>query len=141
MTGPFDLSRFVQAQDTAGTYAAALAELRAGRKRSHWMWFVFPQIAGLGHSSTARYYAICGLAEAMAYAAHPVLGTRLVECAQALAELPVTDAGAVLGPVDALKLHSSMTLFHRAAPTELAFSAVLDQYFQGIEDPGTTSRI
>ena len=141
MADVFNLLRFVEAQDACGTYASALAELRAGRKRNHWMWFVFPQIAGLGRSPTARYYAVSGMAEATAYLAHPVLGPRLVDCASALTALPASDATRVLGPVDALKLYSSMTLFHRVAPQEPAFAAVLDQYFQGAEDPGTTSRI
>src|SRR5919112_680248 len=113
------------------TYRQALAELRAGRKRSHWMWFVFPQVAGLGRSATAQHYAISGLAEARAYLAHPVLGPRLVECAEALASLPGRDAAAVLGPVDAQKLRSSMTLFAHADPSQPAFRAVLEQYFGG----------
>src|SRR4051794_27263005 len=105
------LSRFVRAQDSGGTYDRALAELRAGRKTSHWMWFVFPQIAGLGRSDTARFFAIADLDEARAYAAHPVLGPRLVTAARILTDLPAYDAVAVFGSVDAQKLHSSMTLF------------------------------
>ena len=115
MSNPGELSRFVSAQDGGDTYAAALRELREGRKRTHWMWFVFPQIAGLGRSQTAQHYAISGLAEARAYLAHPVLGPRLVECAHALTTLPTSDPVQVLGPVDAQKLRSSMTLFARAA--------------------------
>ena len=111
----FGLDRFVRAQDTAGTYAAALAELRAGAKRGHWMWFVLPQVAGLGRSATAREYAVTGLAEARAYLRHPVLGPRLRECAEALDALGTSDPVQVLGPVDAVKLRSSMTLFERAA--------------------------
>src|SRR6478609_10952008 len=111
----FDLDRFVRAQNSAGTYAAALGELRAGAKRGHWMWFVLPQVAGLGHSETARLYAVSGLPEARAYLRHPVLGPRLRECAEALAALGTTDAAEVLGSVDATKLRSSMTLFERAA--------------------------
>ena len=134
-----DLQRFVDAQ--SGTYDRALAELRAGRKTGHWMWFVFPQVAGLGRSATARHYAIADLAEARAHLAHPVLGPRLVECARALTELPGSDPVAVLGPVDAVKLRSSMTLFAHAAPDEPVFRAVLEQYFGGVEDDATTSRL
>jgi uncharacterized protein (DUF1810 family) len=134
-----DLQRFVDAQ--SGTYDRALAELRAGRKTGHWMWFVFPQVAGLGRSATARHYAIADLAEARAHLAHPVLGPRLVECARALTGLPGSDPVAVLGPVDAVKLRSSMTLFAHAAPDEPVFRAVLEQYFGGVEDDATTSRL
>ncbi len=136
MSDPFELRRFVDAQ--AQTYDQALAELRAGRKRTHWMWFVLPQLAGLGRSGMAQRYAISGLAEARAYAAHPVLGARLRETAAALTALDTEDAAEVLGPVDALKLHSSMTLFARAVPGEPVFRAVLDHYFDGAEDAGTT---
>ena len=138
MTGPtYDLERFVQAQDAGGTYDRALAELRRGRKSSHWMWFVFPQVAGLGRSATAQHYAVSGLDEAAAYVAHPVLGPRLRECATALTELPGSDPVAVLGPVDAVKLRSSMTLFTRADPAEPAYAAVLEQYFAGTPDEST----
>ena len=137
----FNLRRFVEAQDARGTYAGAVRELRAGRKQGHWMWFVFPQIAGLGRSPTAQYFAISGLAEAQAYASHPVLGPRLVECAGALTDLAESSAVAVLGPVDAQKLRSSMTLFSRAAPDEPVFTRVLEQYFAGAADEGTTSRL
>ena len=136
---PYGLSRFIDAQ--TGTYGQALAELRAGRKASHWMWFVFPQVAGLGRSATAQRYAVSGLDEARAYLAHPVLGPRLVECAQALVDLGGTDAVAVLGPIDAQKLRSSMTLFTRADPEQPVFRAVLDRYFGGREDDATTSRL
>jgi uncharacterized protein (DUF1810 family) len=136
MTTP-GLERFVSAQDAGGTYEQALAELRRGRKTSHWMWFVFPQVAGLGRSSTARFYALSGLAEAQAYVAHPVLGPRLRECATALTALPGSDPVAVLGSVDALKLRSSMTLFARADPAEPLYAAVLDQYFAGAPDEST----
>jgi uncharacterized protein (DUF1810 family) len=134
-----DLERFVTAQD--GSYPAALAELRAGRKTGHWMWFVFPQVAGLGRSPTARHYALAGLAEARAYLAHPVLGPRLVEAAEALDALPTRDPVAVLGPVDALKLRSSMTLFARADPDRPVFRAVLDHYYGGAEDDATLGLI
>src|SRR3954454_21173711 len=105
----FDPERFVAAQDEGGTYERALAELRAGRKASHWMWFVFPQIEGLGRSPTARAYAIFSLAEARAYLEHPLLGPRLRECADALLALDGDDPVAVMGSIDALKLRSSMT--------------------------------
>ncbi len=136
---PHRLSRFVEAQ--AGTYDQALAELRAGRKTGHWMWFVFPQVAGLGRSPTAQHYAVSGLDEARAYLAHPVLGPRLVESARALLDLPGDDAVAVLGPVDAVKLRSSMTLFAHADPTQPVFRAVLERYFRAAEDEATTSRL
>jgi uncharacterized protein (DUF1810 family) len=136
----FDLQRFVDAQDAGGTYRQALAELRAGAKRSHWMWFVFPQIAGLGRSATAQRYAISGPAEARAYLAHPVLGPRLRESAAALTGRAATDPVAVLGGIDAQKLQSSMTLF-AAVSDEPVFTQVLDQYFRGSRDPGTTSRL
>jgi uncharacterized protein (DUF1810 family) len=130
----FRLQRFVDAQDGRGTYEAAVAELRAGRKRSHWMWFVFPQIAGLGRSPTARTFAISGIEEARAYLAHPVLGPRLLECAGILRGLSGSSAFDVFGGIDAQKLRSSMTLFARAAPDERVFSDVLDQYFGGEAD-------
>ena len=136
---PHDLQRFVDAQDDLRTYDTALAELRAGRKRSHWMWFILPQLAGLGMSSTAQHFGIHGLAEARAYLAHPVLGPRLRDCARALADLDIADPVAVLGPVDALKLRSSMTLFSRAEPGEPVFRQVLEQYYDGAEDPATVS--
>jgi uncharacterized protein (DUF1810 family) len=134
---PFDLERFVAAQDAHATYDAAVAELRAGRKASHWMWFVFPQIAGLGMSQTSQLYAITSLAEATAYLDHPVLGPRLVLCAQILVGLGGDDAEWIFGDIDAQKLQSSMTLFLRAAPSVGVFAQVLDQYFNGIADPAT----
>ncbi len=139
MSQPPDLRRFVEAQD--GVHEQALAELRAGRKRGHWMWFVLPQIRGLGHSPTAQHYAIADLDEARRYLADPILGPRLRECAQALVGLGPGDAVGVLGPVDAQKLHSSMTLFTLADPDEPVFRAVLDRYFDGALDEGTTSRV
>jgi uncharacterized protein (DUF1810 family) len=138
VTGPFQLSRFRSAQDEGGTYERALAELQSGRKRSHWMWFVFPQIAGLGRSAMSRTYAIGSLEEASAYARDPVLGARLRACARALLDLDRgEDAVGVLGPVDALKLRSSMTLFAAAAPEETAFEEVLGRYFAGAGDEAT----
>ena len=136
-----DLQRFVDAQDERGTYERALRELRSGRKQGHWIWFVLPQIAGLGRSETSRHFALSGADEAAAYAAHPVLGPRLVASAQALIDLPGNDPVAVLGPIDAQKLQSSMTLFAHAAPDEPAFQQVLDKYFGGRLDEGTTSRL
>ena len=134
-----DLDRFVQAQ--ASTYERALAELRAGRKTGHWMWFVFPQIEGLGRSPTAQHYAIAGLDEARAYLAHPVLGPRLRECASALLGVPDRSAEEILGGIDALKLRSSMTLFALAAPEEEVFRAVLDRFHDGKPDPETERRL
>jgi uncharacterized protein (DUF1810 family) len=137
VTDPHGLARFTEAQDAGGTYARALAELRAGRKTSHWMWFVFPQIAGLGRSPTAQRYAIASLEEARAYLAHPVLGPRLRESARALSEQADGTAEDILGGIDALKLRSSMTLFARAAPDEPVFAEVLEQYFGGRADDAT----
>lgn len=133
----WDLGRFVVAQDTDGTYDRALAELRRGRKTSHWMWYVFPQLAGLGLSPTSRLFAISGCAEALAHLRHPVLGPRLLECTRVVAGIADRTAEQVFGAVDAQKLHSSMTLFHRAASDEPLFAAVLDRYFAGAPDPGT----
>jgi uncharacterized protein (DUF1810 family) len=135
----FDLQRFVDAQSQ--TYDQALAELRAGEKRTHWMWFVFPQIAGLGRSGMAQRFAVSGLEEARAYLSHPTLGRRLVECARVLTDLDIADPVAVFGSVDAQKLRSSMTLFAHAAPDEPVFRQVLDHYFDGTEDDATTGRL
>jgi uncharacterized protein (DUF1810 family) len=132
---PFDLRRFVDAQ--APVYARVLHELAAGEKRTHWMWFVFPQLAGLGSSSTARAFAVSGLDEARAYLAHPVLGPRLREAAELAAAVQRRTASEVFGYPDDLKLRSSMTLFARAAPQEPVFTAVLDRYFGGDPDPRT----
>lgn len=137
MSPDFDLDRFVNAQDSGGTYAQALAELRRGRKTSHWMWFVFPQVAGLGRSRIARHYAVSGLDEARAYLAHPVLGPRLLECCEALLAVEQTSAEEVFGPVDALKLRSSVTLFHRADPGVALFPAVLERFFGALPDSRT----
>ncbi|MGN6255192.1 MAG: DUF1810 domain-containing protein [Solirubrobacterales bacterium] len=148
------LQRFVEAQDQGGTYERALAELRAGRKTSHWMWFVFPQIAGLGRSAMSQRYAIESPEEARAYLEHPVLGPRLVECAQALLGHEDLSAEAIMGEIDAVKLRSSMTLFSRATAhasprgslystdsrglgeTEV-FELVLERYFSGEPDAAT----
>jgi uncharacterized protein (DUF1810 family) len=131
----FDLERFIDAQDRGGTYERALAELRAGRKVSHWMWFVFPQRTGLGLSEMSRAYAIVSPAEARAYVDHPVLGPRLVECAEALLAHEGKSAEEIMGEIDAVKLRSSMTLFARAAPEQPVFTAVLGRYFDGEADP------
>ena len=132
-----DLDRFTTAQDDGGTYDRALAELRRGRKTSHWMWFVFPQLEGLGSSPTAQRYAVRGRAEAEAYLAHPVLGPRLREAAEVVRDAPGDNAEEVLGGVDALKLRSSMTLFAAVAPDEPAFGEVLDRWYDGEPDPRT----
>ena len=137
---PYQLDRFVTAQDSGGTYQRALAELRAGRKTSHWMWFIFPQVAGLGFSAMAQRYAISGLAEARAY-----LATRCSDpdCASAPRPSPPHDSTAdrILGPVDAMKLRSSMTLFAAAAPEEAVFGEVLTRYFDGQPDEATLARL
>jgi uncharacterized protein (DUF1810 family) len=134
MDDPYDLERFVAAQDAAGIYDHATAELRRGRKTGHWMWFVFPQIAGLGHSQMSRKFAISSLQEARAYLAHPVLGPRLTECARILAGTRGRSAEQIFGGLDAQKLHSSVTLFLRADPGEPIFGQVLSQYFAGLPD-------
>ena len=134
---PYDLERFALAQDARETYASAVAELRAGRKTGHWMWFVFPQIAGLGISPMSRRYAISSLEEARLYLAHPILGERLEECARILTELSGGTAHDIFGSIDAMKLRSSMTLFARAAPESPLFREVLDRYFDGLADEAT----
>lgn len=134
-----DLERFVAAQ--AGTYDRALAELKAGAKRSHWMWFVFPQIAGLGQSAMARAYAIRSIGEARAYLVHPVLGPRLREASAAVLAAPGS-AEAIMGGIDAIKLRSSMTLFaHAAGEDGAVFRAVLDRFYGGREDGETVRRL
>ena len=137
----YQLERFVAAQDAGQTYERAVAELRQGRKTSHWMWFVFPQIAGLGQSPTSRSYAISSLDEARAYLEHPVLGPRLLQCAELVRDPQNSTAEQIFGGIDALKLRSSMTLFLHADPTAQAFRQVLDQYFGGIADSATEERI
>jgi uncharacterized protein (DUF1810 family) len=135
---PYRLERFVDAQ-SGGVHEGALAELRGGRKTSHWMWFVFPQVAGLGSSPTAELYAIGSFDEARAYADHPVLGPRLVECAEAVLSHPDRTARQIMGSPDDAKLRSSMTLFAIAAPSEPVFQQVLDTFFDGEQDPRTVS--
>jgi len=137
--GDVDLERFVTAQNSHDTYAHALAELEAGHKTSHWMWFVFPQIAGLGRSGMAQAYAIEGLAEARAYLRHPVLGPRLIECAQIVAGHADRTAEQIFGGIDAMKLRSSMTLFAEADPGQPVFAQVIATFFAG-PDPLTLAR-
>jgi len=137
MTDPYGLERFVSAQNQAGTFAAAVEELRTGRKRSHWMWFVFPQIAGLGRSSVSRTYAISSLDEARAYLAHPILGPRLIECARIVCDLEGLSAQDIFGGIDAIKLRSSMTLFAYADSANPIFGQVLEAYFGGVPDDAT----
>jgi uncharacterized protein (DUF1810 family) len=138
---PYDLRRFVAAQDQGCAYDSALRELKQGHKTGHWIWFVFPQVAGLGQSATSRHFAISSLQEARAYLEHQVLGPRLVQSAGALLGIEGRTAEQVLASTDAVKLRSSMTLFLRAAPGEVAFSQVLERYFGGQSDPATDERL
>jgi uncharacterized protein (DUF1810 family) len=139
MTDRFDLQRFVDAQDPV--YEHVRRELRAGRKESHWMWFVFPQIAGLGHSPTSVRFAVSLLAEATAYLAHPILGPRLRECATLTVDVEGRSALDIFGPVDAIKFRSSMTLFATAGPGLPVFEHCLAKYFAGAPDPATLARL
>jgi uncharacterized protein (DUF1810 family) len=132
---PFDLNRFISAQE--GIYVRALAELRDGLKRSHWMWYVFPQIAGLGHSPTTRRYSIKSLEEARQYLAHPVLGPRLKECTEAVLAVQGQSASDIFGHPDDWKLQSSMTLFELVSGPQSVFSRVLDKYYEGKRDART----
>lgn len=134
---PYHLERFVSAQNEGHTYDHAVEELKRGRKTSHWMWFVFPQIAGLGQSAMSRKYAISSLDEARAYLQHPVLGPRLRECATIVAHSATSTATALFGEIDAQKLQSCMTLFLHADPAEPVFQRVLDRYYAGRPDPAT----
>ena len=138
MDDPYGLERFAAAQ--RGNYADAIAEIRAGAKRSHWMWYVFPQIAGLGSSAMAIRYAIGSRAEAEAYLAHPILGPRLRECVDALMALPPTSAERVFGGIDAVKLRSSLTLFREVGGGD-AFDVAIDRWFGGQADEGTLRRL
>ena len=135
----FHLQRFVEAQ--AGVYDRVLAELRDGRKRSHWMWFIFPQIAGLGSSPMAQHFAISGREEAEAYLAHSILGPRLRECVALVDQAGNRDIHDIFGYPDDLKFHSSVTLFHAVAPADPVFSAALDSYFAGEPDAATLARL
>jgi uncharacterized protein (DUF1810 family) len=139
MTDSYNLERFVAAQEQV--YPRVLSELQAGRKQSHWMWFVFPQIEGLGHSAMAQRYAIGSLAEAVAYLAHPVLGPRLRECTRLVNAVAGNNITAVLGQPDDMKFRSSMTLFARATANNAEFVAALKKYFSGEEDPATAARL
>jgi uncharacterized protein (DUF1810 family) len=132
---PYDLARFISAQ--VGVYDRALAELRGGLKRSHWMWYIFPQIDGLGHSPTTKHYSIKSLEEARQYLAHPVLGARLVECAEAVLAVQGRSASDIFGYPDDMKLQSSMTLFELVAGPHSVFERVLDKYYQGKRDERT----
>ena len=136
---PYDLARFVDAQET--DYDTALAEIRAGRKRSHWMWYVFPQISGLGFSPTSQHFAIKSLAEAKAYLAHPILGPRLRECAEALIALNGRSAHDILGSPDDMKLRSSATLFAQASPAGSVFHRIIEKYFEGRPDERTLAAL
>ena len=137
--GGFDLERFAEAQGR--TYDGVLEELRRGHKSGHWIWFIFPQIAGLGHSWMSERYAIASLSEARAYLAHPLLGPRLRECTALILDANGLTAADILGPIDALKLRSCMTLFHRAAPDEPLFQRVLDRFYGGAADALTDERL
>jgi uncharacterized protein (DUF1810 family) len=139
MNDPFDLARFVEAQD--GIYAQVLDELRAGRKRSHWMWFIFPQIEGLGASPVARRFAISGREEAEAYLRHPLLGPRLRECTKLVIATPDRSIESILGRPDDLKFRSSMTLFAKTAADNADFIAALDKFYAGAFDPLTLERL
>jgi uncharacterized protein (DUF1810 family) len=139
MDTDYDLQRFVDAQ--RDVYSTALAELRAGHKRSHWMWFIFPQVAGLGSSEMARRYAIASTDEAAAYLAHPVLGKRLRECASAVAMHDDRGVDEIFGHPDDLKFRSCMTLFADVAPDEAIFQTCLDQFFDGVADSATIERL
>jgi uncharacterized protein (DUF1810 family) len=132
----FDLDRFVRAQQPPA-YDRVLAELRRGQKTGHWIWFIFPQVAGLGSSEMSRFYAITSLDEARAYLAEPVLGPRLRECAGLVAAAQGRTAEQIFGSLDAMKVRSCMTLFHRAAPHEAVFRQVLDGFYGGVTDPKT----
>ncbi|OWW19067.1 DUF1810 domain-containing protein [Noviherbaspirillum denitrificans] len=138
MDDPYDLERFLDAQEPV--YDEVLAELRAGRKRSHWMWFIFPQIQGLGHSATAQQYAITSLDEAEAYLAHPILGTRLRECSRLVASITDKSVEEIFGYPDDMKFRSSMTLFAQASPGEV-FDECLRLHFGGQPDALTLSRL
>jgi len=139
VTDPFDLQRFVQAQQPI--IAQVYQELRDGRKQTHWMWFIFPQIAGLGHSAMAQRYAISSLPEAQAYLNHPVLGSRLIELTEIVNRLPARTAHQIFGSPDDMKFHSSMTLFAQAAPEIPAFDDAMKRYFRNEMDEATLDRL
>jgi uncharacterized protein (DUF1810 family) len=139
MSDPFNLERFVDAQ--ASVYDEVRRELRAGRKESHWIWFIFPQIAGLGQSAMSIRFAIASLDEAKAYLAHPLLGARLRECARLALDVQGRAARDIFGSIDEMKFRSSMTLFARAAPDEDVFRRCLDKYFAGAPDEATLKKL
>ena len=139
LVDPFDLRRFLQAQDR--DYDTALSEIRSGRKQSHWMWYVFPQFEGLGFSHTSRHYSIKSISEAEAYLAHPILGPRLIECAQAALDVQSRSALEIFGSPDDIKLRSSATLFALVSPPGSVFQQILEKYFQGRRDEATLSLV
>lgn len=139
MTGKDQLKKFLTAQES--DYSVALAEIKSGRKRSHWMWYIFPQIEGLGYSETSKYYALSNLQEALQYLQHPILGKRLVEISSTLLNLPTSNATEVFGTPDDLKLRSSMTLFAEVPDTSPVFQKILEKYFKGKKDPRTIEKI
>lgn len=134
-----DLKRFLDAQDK--DYPIALAEIRAGRKRSHWMWYIFPQLAGLGYSSTSKFYGVKGFSEAEEYLRHPILGKRLIEISEAVLAIEDRTAHQIFGSPDDVKLRSSMTLFAALTKTDPVFQKVLDKYFNGERDARTLELI
>ncbi|HET9101070.1 MAG TPA: DUF1810 domain-containing protein [Acidobacteriaceae bacterium] len=139
MDDPYNLRRFIVAQEAV--YTQVCAELRRGRKSGHWMWFIFPQIRGLGYSETAQYFAIANIQEAAAYAAHPVLGARLRECTGLVLQVDNKSVERIFGYPDNLKFHSSMTLFARTGEDNQAFLDALTKYFSGVLDPQTLARL
>lgn len=139
MSESYDLQRFVDAQDPIYTHVCG--ELRRGRKASHWMWFVFPQLAGLGRSATARRYALASLEEAAAYSRHPVLGPRLRDCTELVLAVPNRSANDIFGRPDDRKFHSSMTLFAHATDDNAIFRAALARFYDGVDDPLTLARL
>jgi uncharacterized protein (DUF1810 family) len=141
MEDPYVLKRFLDAQNWSGTYETVVSELRMGQKMGHWMWFIFPQVTGLGRSLMSREFGISSVAEAQAYLRHPVLGSRLMECARILAGIEGKSATEILGGIDAMKLRSSMTLFMSAEPEEPIFREVLAKYFHGSADQETIVRL
>ena len=141
MEDPYNLKRFLDAQNWSGTYETVVSELRTGRKAGHWMWFIFPQVTGLGRSHMSKEFGISSISEAQAYLGHPVLGPRLRECARILMGIEGKSATEILGGIDAMKLRSSMTLFMRAKPEEPLFREVLAKYFDGSEDQETIVRL
>jgi uncharacterized protein (DUF1810 family) len=141
MEDPYRLKRFVDAQDRTNTYEAAVSELRVGQKVGHWMWFIFPQVTGLGRSPTSREFGISSIGEAQAYLRHPVLGARLIECARILMGIEGKSATEIFGTIDAKKLRSSMTLFMTAGPDKPIFREMLAKYFRGSADQETIVRL